>query len=226
VKLLALDTSSSACSIALSIDGKVSARHTLAPMQQAKIILPLIDELLKSENIEMNQLDAIAFGCGPGSFTGIRIAVSVAQGLAYAIQKPLISVSSLAAIAQAAYEDNDNLKKLLVAQDARINEVYWACYEAQENQLVSLIDKERITRPEEVSAPDTSWCGVGNAWDVYRSEIPFKLAFIDTHYMPTATAILSLAEAKFRQGETVLPQDALPVYLRDDVAKKIADQKK
>ncbi len=226
MKLLALDTSSSACSIGLSIDGKITVREIEAPMQQAKIILPLIDELLRSENITINQVDAIAFGRGPGSFTGIRITVSVAQGLAYAIQKPLIPISSLAAIAQVAYQDR-GLTKLWVAQDARIHEVYWALYEVESNHLVKLIDKERISRPEEMTIPDmTTWCGIGNAWDVYSHEIPFKPALIDTHYaVPMASAILTLAEAKFHQGETVSPEDALPVYLRDDVAKKMKEQK-
>jgi tRNA threonylcarbamoyladenosine biosynthesis protein TsaB len=219
MKLLALDTSSTACSIGLSIDGKISLRHEIAPMQQAKIILPLLNDLLKSENITLNQLDAIAFGCGPGSFTGVRIAVSAAQGLAYATGKPLISISSLAATAQAAYQ-NLGWTQLLVAIDARMNEVYWAAYEVENNHLVKLIGKEQITRPENIVLPEASWCGIGSAWDIYHSTIPTQPRLIDITCLPNASAILSLAEAKFRLGETISPIDAIPVYLRDDVAKK------
>jgi len=225
MKLLAFDTSSTACSIGLSINGKVILRHEIAPMQQAKIILLLLKELLEVENIQIHQLDAIAFGCGPGSFTGVRIAVSVAQGLAYAAQKPLLPVSSLAALAQAAYQDL-GWKKVLTAVDARMGEIYWASYEVQENHLVKLIGKEQISRPENIILPDATECGVGNAWDVYGSQIPFKPTLISTDQFPTAAAILLLAAAKFQRGETVLPQEATPVYLRDDVAKKMSEQKK
>lgn len=219
MKLLAFDTSSTACSVALSIDGKITLSHEIAPMQQAKMILPLIDQLLKTENIEMNQLDAIAFGCGPGSFTGVRIAVSVAQGLAYAVQKPLISISSLAATAQAAYQDL-GWTQLLVALDARMNETYWASYEVQENGLVKLIGKEQISRPEEIMLPDSTWSGIGSAWSAYPSRIHAKPALIDSSRVPVASAMLLLAEAQFQSGETVSPTEAIPVYLRNEIAKK------
>ena len=219
MKLLAFDTSTIACSIGLSIDGKITLRHEIAPMKQAKIILPLLNQLLESENISINQLDAIAFGCGPGSFTGVRIAVSVAQGLAYAAQKPLISISSLAAMAQAAYQDL-GWTKLITAVDARMNEVYWAPYEIQRDNLVVLAGKEQVSRPEEIIISDSTWSGIGNAWDVYQSKIPVKPTSIDIHRLPTASAILLLAETKFKSDEFVSLSEALPVYLRDDVAKK------
>lgn len=219
MKLLAFDTSSTACSVALSNNGKVISQHEIAPMQQAKMILPLIKQLLKSENLTINQLDAIAFGCGPGSFTGVRIAVSVAQGLAYATQKPLISISSLAATAQAAYHDS-GWTRLLVAVDARMKEVYWASYAVQDNHLVKLLGKEQISRPEAIILPDADWSGIGNAWAIYHDTIPAKPVFIDSNRLPTAVAILTLAEAKFQSGEVIAPSEAIPVYLRDDVAKK------
>lgn len=219
MKLLAFDTSSTACSIAISNNGKIISHHEIAPMQQAKMILPLINELVKSANLVMNQLDGIAFGCGPGSFTGVRIAVSVAQGLAFGIQKPLVAISSLAATAQAAYEDL-GWSRQLVAIDARMNEVYWALYEVQKNDVVTLTGKEQISRPEEIILPDSNWCGIGDAWEVYQAEIPAKAALIDTNRLPTATAILRLAQAKFQSGDTVTAADARPVYLRNNVAKK------
>lgn len=219
MKLLAFDTSSAACSVGLSIDGKITSHHEIAPMQQAKTILPIIDNLLKSQNIGLNQLDAIAFGCGPGSFTGVRIAVSVAQGLAYAAQKPLVSVSSLAATAQAAYQEF-GLTQLVVASDARMQEVYWAPYEVQENKLVKLMGKEQISPPEDIILPSLAWGGVGNAWGVYEARISAKPAHINTQCLPTAEGILLLAEALYCQGHIVSPADAIPVYLREEVAKK------
>ncbi len=219
MKLLAFDTSSSACSVGLSIDGKVTWRHEIAPMQQAKLILPIINELLKTAQIQITELDAIAFGCGPGSFTGVRIGVSVAQGLAFAADKPLIPVSSLAAIAQAAYQDL-GWRKLVVAVDARIQEIYWASYDVQENQLVKLIGKEQVSSPEEIILPDSTWSGVGSAWEVYQDRILAQPELVDAERLPTASAILALAESRFHLGEVVSAAEATPVYLRDDVAKK------
>ncbi|HSW69924.1 MAG TPA: tRNA (adenosine(37)-N6)-threonylcarbamoyltransferase complex dimerization subunit type 1 TsaB [Gammaproteobacteria bacterium] len=219
MKILALDTSSSACSIALSIDHKFFVRHEIAPMQQAKIILPLIKDLLEAANTTISQLDAIAFGRGPGSFTGVRIAVSAAQGLAYAANKPLISISSLAGMAQGAYQDL-GWTKLIAAIDARMGEIYWGAYEIQENGLVKLAGKEQISRPEEIILPDAMYCGVGNAWEVYGSQVPFKPVLKDANCLPLASAILLLAEDKYKQGDTILPEEAVPVYLRDNVAKK------
>ncbi|MEO8401341.1 MAG: tRNA (adenosine(37)-N6)-threonylcarbamoyltransferase complex dimerization subunit type 1 TsaB [Gammaproteobacteria bacterium] len=220
MKILAFDTSSAACSVALLNEEKITSRHELIPMQQAKQLLPMIDALLAADKIKPNQLDAIAFGCGPGSFTGVRIAVSVAAGLAYATQKPLISISSLAAVAQAAYDDL-GWKQLLVACDARINEVYWAAYEVQTDNLVHLNGIEQVTLPEAIIHPGTDgWSGVGNAWDVYADKISFKPDKVDITRLPMATALITLAKAKFSKQEWVNAAEAVPVYLRDDVAKK------
>lgn len=221
MKLLAFDTSSTACSVALMINGKIETDHQVAPMQQAQLILSMIDNLLKKNTVSLNQMDAIAFGCGPGSFTGVRIAASVAQGLGFAVGKPLIPISSLAAIAQSAYQAN-GWKKLLVAIDARINEVYWAAYEAGEDNLVNLIGKEAVSTPSALYFTGSQdWYGIGNAWDVYRDQITLKPVKIDTDYVPTAAAILKLAQPKFHIKDWVTAADALPVYLRDEVARKM-----
>lgn len=219
MKLLAFDTSASACSVALMLDEKIIARHEVAPMQQAKMILPLISELLQQEKTTLAELDAIAFGCGPGSFTGVRIATSVAQGLAYATGKSLIAISSLAAMAQAAY-DQWHWPVILTAADARIQEVYWGLYAVQEDGLVRLIDKEHLTAPERMLEPAGQWAGAGNAWAVYSAQISFQPERVDTECQPDAAAMLRLAKAKYLAGETVLPENAAPVYLRDEVAKK------
>lgn len=225
MNILGFDTSANACSVALLTGDKITEHHEIAPMQQAKRILPIINQLLAAEKITLKQLDAIAFGCGPGSFTGVRIATSVAQGLAFAAEKPLIPVSSLAALAQTAYTDL-GWKKLIVAVDARMNECYWAWYEVDSDHLVKLNGKENITAPKAIQIPDeTSWYGVGNAWDIYNAEIIVKSIPKNTQPIPTAKAIISLAKDRFLQGNVVPAREAIPVYLRDEVAKKSIHQK-
>lgn len=220
MKILAFDTSANACSIALAVGDTIRTAHIHAPMQQAKLLLPTIDEMLKYENIELKQLDAIAFGCGPGSFTGIRIATSVAQGLGYALNKPLVPISSLAAIAQAAY-DELGWKKLFVAIDARIQEIYSGQYIANEAGLVELQGLERVCAPQDLTHPcDEAWCGVGNAWEVYRKDLPFMPLQVDSMRSPIASAIIKLAILRIEAHDWVDASKVLPVYLRDEVAMK------
>lgn len=222
MKLLAIDTSSQACSIALQLGEKTISQHIIAPMQQAQMLLPEISKLLQSEKIELNHIDAIVFGCGPGSFTGIRIAISAAQGLAYAANLPLISISSLAALAQAAFMEL-SWKKLLVAVDARVQEVYCGAYEVQKDGLVSLIGEERVCAPEAVVAPNEStWNGVGNAWDIYTDKMSFIPSVRTADPLPTALAMLALAKPKYINQDYTSAKDAIPVYLRDNVARKKA----
>lgn len=220
MNILAIDTSAAACSIALLKGKEIFAVHEITPMQQAQLILPKIDALLKTQQMTLQQLDALAFGCGPGSFTGLRIAVSVAQGLGYAASLPLIPISSLAALAQATYQEL-GWEKLLVAVDARVNEIYWACYTLSTTGLVELIGKESLCAPENIVCPvDNTWCGVGNGWQIYRDKLPFRPTHIDTERLPMAFALAKLAEAKALQGEWITATAATPIYLRDDVVTK------
>jgi tRNA threonylcarbamoyladenosine biosynthesis protein TsaB len=221
MKLLAFDTSSTACSVALMMDDTIVAEHKIAPMQQAQLILSMLNKLLKENNVELNQLDAICFGRGPGSFTGVRIAASIAQGLGYAAGLPLIPISSLAALAQTVYQEI-GWKKCLVAVDARINEVYWGAYEIGADQLVKLVGQEAVSALSDIAMIESKgWYGVGNGWSVYRDQIHCRPIDIDTVHLPTAAAILKLAVPKFFTQEWVFGADALPVYLRDEVAKKM-----
>lgn len=220
MNILALDTSSTACSVALLVDDKMSFLHRVIPLQQAQSILPMIHELLSLNKLALNQLDAIAFGCGPGSFTGVRIATAVTQGLAYALNLPVIPISSLAALAQSSYREL-GWKKLCVAVDARIQEVYWGAYEVGEHDLVKLVGYEKVCAPAEVSLPEgESWNGVGNAWEIYAQQMGYTPQAIDSSRLPTAQGVLELAKLKYNQKEWVKAENALPVYLRDSVAKK------
>ncbi len=223
MKCLAIETSSIACSVALAIDDEIFALHRIAPQQQSQMILPLIDELLKSKNIALNQLDALAFGCGPGSFTGVRIATSITQGLAYALNLPVIPISSLAALAQTTYQEK-GYKKLLVAVDARIQEVYWATYEVNENALVVLRGNEHVSPPEDIIVSDDNWHGAGNAWEVYANNIAYQPIACHPHCLPTAGSIAILAKKKYEQQSWVRAADVCPTYLRDSVAKKMGKE--
>jgi tRNA threonylcarbamoyladenosine biosynthesis protein TsaB len=220
MKLLAIDTSSNACSVALLIDDEIKSIHEIVPMQQTQKILPIIDGLLRESYLTLNQLDAIAFGCGPGSFTGVRISTSVAQGIGFAMDLPLIPISSLAALAQAAYADL-GWKNLLVGVDARVQEVYWGAYQINEQGLAQLIGKELVCPPEEVILPsEKDWYGVGNAWSIYRDQIHYNPIKTDISRTPLATGILTLAQKKYANRELISSEEASPTYLRDNVAKK------
>ncbi len=193
-------------------------------MQQAQLILPMIDSLLNAKKIKLNQLDAIAFGCGPGSFTGIRVATSIAQGMGYALDIPLVPISSLAALAQTAYNDL-NWQHILAAVDARIQEVYWGFYQVNSQGLVELQDKEGMGTPENLSqilqkqGPE-NWQGAGNAWEIYAKQLVIQPVIINTSHLPTADAIIQLARPRVERQEWCAPHEVLPVYLRDEVATK------
>lgn len=219
MKLLAFDTSSTACSVALFVENKVETLLEISPRQQAQMILPMIHKLLDKSHITLKELDAIAFGCGPGSFTGVRIATSVAQGLGYSLNVPLIPISSLAALAQAAYMDL-GWTRLLAAVDARIQEVYWGAYKVNAEGLVELEGNETVSRPEEIILSSQNWYGVGNAWEVYPAQIPAIPVEKDVSRLPLATGILPLAIKKLINHEVITPEQAIPTYLRNDVAKK------
>ncbi len=220
MKLLAIDTSSSACSLALWSDGKMHVLHRDAPMQQAQLVLQYLDELLHDSKCNLKQLDAIAFGCGPGSFTGIRIATSVAQGLGFSLQIPLIPISSLAGLAQAAYDDL-HWQNMIVAVDARIQEIYYGYYQANSKNLVELVHQEVVAAPAQMQIhQDNEWCGVGNAWEIYADQLPIRPALIDKTRLPMASGILKLAIPRYEKQDWVNSDQALPVYLRDDVAAK------
>ena len=208
--ILAFDTSAASCSVAIQKGKETGYLHQHAPMQQAKLILPMIQGLLAEFSLTLDDLDAIAFGCGPGSFTGIRIASSVAQGLAFAAQKPVISISSLALLAQSAYLEHQCLK-MHVAVDARMDQVYFASYEVHEDGLVKLRGNEQLCYPAEVSLTETDvWSGVGDGFDKFI----VKPHFVYQTQAHLARAMLPLATKKFEESQWIEAADALPLYLR------------
>lgn len=213
INLLAIDTSFSICSVAVR-SGDVVHSLSLSEVKQSNQLLTLIDEILRSLQMTVQHLTAIAVGCGPGSFTGIRVAVSVAQGLGYALNLPIIPVSSLAILAQSAYERH-GWTHILTAVDARMQEIYWAAWTALNDQVEPLI-QEQISAPNQLVSPDLTkkWYGVGDAWDIYAESIYQPIA-TDTQSSPLAVSLLSLAFPLFNQGKIMTAKQITPVYLRD-----------
>jgi len=229
MKILAIDTSTSACSAALNIDNEIVVQFKIAPQGHSELILEQCNELLAKAELVPNQLDAIAFGRGPGSFTGLRIAAGVTQGIAFAANIPVISISTLAAQAQKICSSHpDHL--YFSAIDARMKEIYWGIYQLGNNQLVELLDNEAINKPAEIDYHEAnSVIGVGSAWKEYPSdlEIALKSCKINQIYpeiLPSAEEIALLAADKLQRGDVLDAEKAIPVYLRNDVAKKAIKQ--
>lgn len=220
MKILALDTATEACSAALYVAGEVSEQFEIAPREHGELILPMIEQLLASAGLDPGQLDAIAFGRGPGAFTGVRIAAGVTQGIAFAAGLPVIAISDLAAVALVAIERHD-VQRVLVCMDARMGEVYWAQYSTARDEL-HLCGTERLGPPASVQVDDGAF-GAGSGWAAYP-ELSQRLAFgvseFDAQLLPRASAVARLAVPVLRRGEVLRPEQAVPVYLRDEVAWK------
>lgn len=217
MKLLAIDTSTDRCSVALSLDGVVTDRAVVTPRGHADLVLPMVDELLRESAAKLNQLDAIAYGRGPGSFTGIRITVSVVQGLAFGANLPTIGISDLAAVAFAAAE---NPGLVLAAMDARMGEVYWATYKCEPTSGTALLaGGEHVSPPSDVVAEMTTSVVAGTALKAYPELAErFSAAKLRPDDLPHARSLIRLAETEFRAGRYGPAQEAQPVYLRDRVA--------
>ena len=219
---MALDTATEACSVALFIGDSVYERQEIAPRRHAELILPMVDGVLTEAGHGLNDLDAIAFGRGPGAFTGVRIAAGVTQGLALGAGLPVIPISSLATLAQGA---SDKSTVLLAAIDARMGEVYWAAYELAEDGAVQLVSAEQVTPPDAVDVPaDRQFFGVGSGWRTYRARLEEalnkQLTGIDPECYPLAKDMLPLALREFKNNRCVSAGQALPVYLRDNVVRE------
>jgi len=226
VKLLALDTSSEGCSAALLIDGELTERFEIAPRGHTRLLMPMVRSLLSEQGLAPADLDALAFACGPGSFTGLRIATGVVQGMAWGLELPVIPVSSLEAVAFGAIESFDGREgdAIAVAFDARMGEVYWGCYEIQ-SSLPRLMGKERVCPPSAVCLEGDAgrWFGAGPGWK-FRSDMPSDvsepMAMVDPDLLLRASWVARLAERALADGRTVPANQAQPVYIRDEVAWK------
>jgi tRNA threonylcarbamoyladenosine biosynthesis protein TsaB len=225
VRILALDTATENCSAALLINGRLLEREELIGRGHAERVLPMIDELLREAALKLPDLAAVAFGRGPGAFTGVRLAASITQGLAYAAGLKVAPVSDLGAVAQRALALPGAPPRVLVCADARMNEVYWACFERSPEGFAVTASPERVGSPESVEIPAT-WqreggVGAGSGFAAYPALIARfepKLWTIHAGLLPRASEIATLALEEAARGRLLDPEQALPVYLRDDVA--------
>jgi len=216
MKLLAIDTSTEFCSAALWLDGEVRTQRVHAGQLHSALLLPMVDTLLAEAGLALRQLDGIAYGAGPGSFTGLRIACAVTQGLAFGADLPVFGVSTLASIAQ-----QTQAERVLTVLDARMAEVYWAAYERVPNGWMCVVEPV-LSSPESVYLPDDrAWTGAGNGWNVLEVAGVRVASDIEGKYveiMPDAAAIAVLAAPAFARGEGIDAALAAPIYLRDKVA--------
>ena len=241
-KILAIDTATEACSAALFLgdrvlEKRIISRFQFAPREHTKLILPMMDEVLEEAGIALKDIDAVAFSRGPGAFTGLRIAAGVAQGIALSVDKPVITVSTLKALALQAAKTFTEKKGLIISVlDARMGEVYWCIYQYKLGELNQLVD-EAVSKPEEMlvkvaeitqtSDESANVIAIGSGWEVYvtdKSADASLAPMLDIPFLknklPDATEIVELAAKLFDESETVLPEDAQPIYLRNNVAKK------
>jgi len=221
-RLLAIEAATPACSAALSVDGEVLERYALAPRQHAALMLPMIESLLLEAGLKVPQLDAIAFGRGPGSFTGVRIAASMVQGIAFAADLPVVPVSTLAALALGGMRES-GIPRVMAVMDARKAEVYWGCYVNTGNDVMTLQGSECVCAPDAVpESGQDDWVGVGGGWSAYGEQLMQRLGERVVRLMPDleprAADVARLAVHDFHQGVSVRPEEAVPVYLRNNVA--------
>jgi tRNA threonylcarbamoyladenosine biosynthesis protein TsaB len=222
--LLALDTATECCSAALLVDERLLTREVEIARGHAERILPMIDELLAAAGSSLRDLDAIAFGRGPGSFTGVRLAASITQGLAFGAGLGIVGISDLRALAQRVFEEDAEVTRALVCSDARMQEVYWGCFERGADGLACARGAERVGPPGSLELPP-AWSGVaglGRGFGAYPALRALAGVVVREGWdrlLPRAAEVARLAVPELTAGRLLGPEAALPVYLRDDVAR-------
>lgn len=224
MRLLAFETATEACSVAVLVDGAVHERFEIAPRRHAELSLPWAERLLAEAGVAKSQLDAIAVGRGPGAFTGVRLAIAIAQGIALALDRPLLPVSTLAALAMRAPGDG----KVLAAIDARMGEIYVATFR-REGEGVFASSDEAVVAPADYPLPEGGdWQGVGTGFGAadgrLQARLQGRLASVDATALPHAADVARLGALAYARGEAVAPERIEPAYLRNNVALTIAEQ--
>lgn len=227
MRILAIETATEACSVALSVDGAILERFEIAPRRHAELVLPMADALLAEAGVGKRQLDAIAVGQGPGAFTGIRLAIAIAQGLALALDRPVLPVSTLAVLAMSARAAGLPVLALI---DARMGEVYAGAFTIDAAGLPLPSGDETVLAPESVPFPATAFSAVGTGYGAYRAAFDARfgaaLRHADPLALPHAGDLALLAARDLAAGRGVDALAAQPVYLRDKVALTLAEQGK
>ena len=225
---MAIDASTEACSVALTVNNKTISEFELAPQSHSVLLLPMIDRLLKKADIKLAQLDGLIFGQGPGSFTGVRIGVGVAQGLAFAADLKVVGVSTLQVMAQQAYSLHQQVD-VIAAIDARMSEVYAGYYQLNEKGIMEAVLNDTVLAPEKLTeylsehlSENQQVYGVGTGWDAYKNELESLKINAGTPEIlfPTAEELLEIGQYYFSKGQAVSAENAQPVYVRDTVSWK------
>lgn len=224
--LLAFDTATECCSVALSVDGAIRQRSELAPRRHAELLLPFIESLLAEAGLARSAIDAIAAGRGPGGFTGMRLAVAAAQGLAYGLDRPLLAISSLAALAMQAGAGSDD--QVLAAMDARMGELYLGGFRIDADGLADPITAEWMAAPAAVELAAGRWIGVGSGFaaadGALGAGLADRLLRASADRYPQADAIARLGYRALARGEACTPHTIEPAYLRDKVAQTLVER--
>jgi tRNA threonylcarbamoyladenosine biosynthesis protein TsaB len=219
MKILALDAATEACSAALYLRESVTERFEVPGRGHAARLLPMVDELLREAGVSAGDLDAIAFGRGPGGFTGLRIAAGLAQGLAAGNSLPILPVSNLAAVAAAAARIK-GVTRVLACMDARMGQVYWGAYDCAGAAPVAM-GPEHLATPAAVEPPrGMAWFGAGHGFSAHpglATRLGASLADVDASILPRAADIARIAAVDHAAGKGLVAAQGLPVYLRDDV---------
>lgn len=229
-KILCIDASTEACSVAIKNGSEVIDKYQLAPRKHAALILPQVKELLQEAGINLNELDAIACNIGPGAFTGIRIAVSIAQGLSFGASIPSIAISSLESLAHVGKSRKPEIDVWICAIDARMNEVYFAVFELNNGDILRRFDEcviapEKIDWDSIIEKLEGKKLGlIGSGWSAYpdqmlKNEIINSSIQVENEY-PSARHSLDIASKKLSDGEAIEAKDLQPMYLRNNVAEK------
>ncbi|KFN43078.1 tRNA (adenosine(37)-N6)-threonylcarbamoyltransferase complex dimerization subunit type 1 TsaB [Arenimonas oryziterrae] len=229
MKLLAIDTSTEACSVALWLDGEVQARYEIAPRRHTELVLPWADELLAAAGVAKSQLDGLVVARGPGAFTGVRLAVALVQGMALALDRPVVPVSTLAALALPVADDA-GASEILAAIDARMGEVYLGRYRRDADALVSAIGEEWMAAPATPGLPGDGLClGVGTGFSAADGALPAaltaRLQRFDAAALPHARDVARLGARGYARGEAIAPDLLEPAYLRNKVALTLIEQR-
>jgi len=232
MNLLAIETATEACSVALLCGERIIARSEIAPRRHAELLLPMCDAVLAEAGVARSALDAIAVGRGPGAFTGVRLAIAATQGIALALDLPVVPVSSLAALAMQSPRDGVAAvdSAILAVIDARMGEVYAGAFRRSADGLVEAIGAESVGKAAALDLPQASaWNVVGSGWTTYadalRERLPAPPLWAEGDRYPQATDVALLAAPLLRAGKAVSAEAALPVYLRDKVALTLEEQR-
>ncbi|MEX9843237.1 tRNA (adenosine(37)-N6)-threonylcarbamoyltransferase complex dimerization subunit type 1 TsaB [Providencia rettgeri] len=223
-RILAVDTATEACSVALWCEGDIISRFAISPREHTQKILPMVEEVLAEAGMGLNQLDALAFGRGPGSFTGVRIGVGIAQGLALGANLPMIGVSSLMTLAEGAFRIMGH-HQVLVAIDARMSEIYCAQYQRTSAGQWLGEETEAVLLPDDFKSKVTGlsglWGYAGSGWEAYPSLLNASITLANSHItLPDAQDMLPIAAQLWQQGKVVAVENVEPTYLRNEVTWK------